>query len=284
MFRFDEFLTKLGIDISQTRLLRHDTRGIAAFRSGGLQKFGCWASFQGVQRPPYAGAQMAAHFIPGPALPDGDVTALFLGITKVLDRWEWDGMRLPALQDAAVLDSERQQLALGEKLEAFDLEWLELGIAYSERLLVRWGKPSSARAWSQWASNDKEILELKLDRHDPPFPGFSSFVGQISEVALMPQAWQAALASVRGVYLLVTEAGEQYVGSATGQDGLLGRWLIYASNGHGGNVVLRDRGHREYSVSILEVASPDMSKDDVVARESHWKRKLGARVHGLNEN
>ncbi len=69
-----------------------------------------------------------------------------------------------------------------------------------------------------------------------------------------------------------------------GLKGLLGRWLVYAANGHGGNVLLRQRGHRDYAVSILEVASPDMSRDDILAREAHWKDKLGARAHGLNEN
>ena len=36
--------------------------------------------------------------------------------------------------------------------------------------------------------------------------------------------------------------------------------------------------------SILEVASPDMSRVDILGREAHWKDKLGARAHGLNEN
>jgi hypothetical protein len=158
-------------------------------------------------------------------------------------------------------------------------------LGHSERILVRWGPPAAARAWSQWAARrHKEILELRLDRREPPFPGFSKFMSWISEIPVLPQAWQGALASVRGVYLLVSEAGEQYVGSATGQEGLLGRWLVYAANGHGGNVMLRQRGYRDYAVSILEVASPDMSRDDIIAREAHWKDKLGARAHGLNEN
>ena len=89
---------------------------------------------------------------------------------------------------------------------------------------------------------------------------------------------------MRGVYLLVSEGGEQYVGSASGQDGLFGRWMVCAENGHGGNVLLRQRGHRDYAVSILEIASPDMSRDDIVAREAHWKDKLGVRAHGLNKN
>jgi hypothetical protein len=60
--------------------------------------------------------------------------------------------------------------------------------------------------------------------------------------------------------------------------------MAYAANGHGGNVMLRERRHRDYTVSILEVASPDMSREDILAREVHWKGKLGSRAHGLNIN
>lgn len=281
MFYFQDFLTRLALEIDATRLLRHDHRGLVAWRRGGIQKFGCFASFQRRNPSPYFRTQLACHFVPGPTLADGDATGLFVGITRITDRWDWDGDRLPAIQDREIIDSERDR----RDIHAFDLEWLDASLAYSERILVRWGRPASARAWSQWAvPGQKEILELRLDRQEPPFPGFSRFTGEISEIPALPQAWLAALASVRGVYLLVSEGGEQYVGSATGQEGLLGRWMVYAANGHGGNVLLRRRGHRDYAVSILEVASPDMSRDDILAREGHWKDKLGARADGLNAN
>ena len=281
MFYFQDFLTRFELDVKETRLLRHDHRGLVAWRRGGFQKFGCFASFQRRKQSPYSGTQLACHFVPGPTLPDRDATGLFVGITRINDRWNWDGRRLPAIQDPEIIESERDR----QDVHAFDLEWLERSFAYSERILVRWGAPASARAWSQWAERgQKEILELRLDRREPPFPGFSRFISKISEIPVLPQAWQAVLASVRGVYLLVSEGGEQYVGSATGQEGLLGRWMVYAANGHGGNVLLRQRGHRDYSVSILEVASPDMSREDIIAREGHWKDKLGARANGLNAN
>ncbi|WP_180897326.1 GIY-YIG nuclease family protein [Martelella soudanensis] len=41
---------------------------------------------------------------------------------------------------------------------------------------------------------------------------------------------------------------------------------------------------RDYQVSILEIASPEMSAADIIAREGTWKEKLGARAHGLNAN
>jgi hypothetical protein len=156
----------------------------------------------------------------------------------------------------------------------------------AERLLIRWGQGSSTRAWSQWAaSNPKEIVEVRRTADEPPFPGFSAFASTVEDLPLAPQSWRNALASVRGVYLLVCpETGTQYVGSAYGEDGFWGRWSAYMADGHGGNVRLRARTRTNYAVTILEIASPDMAPSDIIRRESAWKVKLGARAHGLNAN
>lgn len=283
MFYFHEFLEKIGIDPNQTRLLRHDERGLEAWQTGQFQKFGCFASFQKLKPSPYGNRrnayQYACQFLKGPVLADGQATALFIGITEIKDRWPWDGKRLPRIQDSAIIERERNL----ENVEAFDLEWLEAGHEYSERMLIRWGKGSLA--WSQKAETQcKEIIEVRRDRHEPPFPGFSRFLGQISQIQELPITWQNVLRSVGGIYLLVTENGEQYIGSATGQHGFFGRWSEYKTNGHGGNRLLRKRKYRDYSVAILEVASPDMSMADIIGREQHWKNKLGVRAHGLNLN
>jgi hypothetical protein len=156
----------------------------------------------------------------------------------------------------------------------------------AERLLIRWGQGSSTRAWSQWAaSNHKEIVEVRRTADELPFPGFSAFASTVEDLPLAPQSWRNALASVRGVYLLVCpETGTQYVGSAYGEDGFWGRWSAYMADGHGGNVRLRARTRTNYAVTILEIASPDMAPSDIIRRESVWKVKLGARAHGLNAN
>ena len=64
----------------------------------------------------------------------------------------------------------------------------------------------------------------------------------------------------------------------------MARWDEYAANGHGGNQLLQRRGQANYAVSILEVASSEMSPDEIIGRESVWKDKLGSRAHGLNAN
>ncbi|MGC1496303.1 MAG: GIY-YIG nuclease family protein [Sulfitobacter sp.] len=279
MFFFNEFLAKIEMEPAQTRLLRHDTRGVAAWRRGGHQAFGCFASFQRQANSPYLGATGACHFIPGPLLRNGDATALFLGTTRINDRWPWDEIRMPAILDPEVIETEYGRL----ELEAFDLEWVEHGHELAERILVRWG--TGTRAWSQRAHlQNKEIMEVRMQAQEPVFPGFSAFRAQISEIPTFPASWVGALENVRGIYLLVTKQGEQYVGSASGADGFMGRWRGYLANGHGGNVLLRAGGHHDYSVSVLEIASPDMTMADIVAKEAFWKERLGARAHGLNAN
>lgn len=279
MFEFNDYLARIGLNPAEVRLLRHDTRGLAAWRRGGARTFGCFASFQRRNPPPYGRVEVASHFLPAPNLPDGSLTALYVGTTRILDRWVWHGQRLPLIQDPEIIEGERGR----QNVDAFDLEWLEAGMAHAERLLIGWGP--GGRAWSQWAHRQpKPILEIRLQPQEAAFPGFSAFISRISEIPRFPQAWINALEGVVGVYLLVADRGEQYVGSAIGADGFIGRWRHYLANGHGGNVLLRAAGHRDYTVSILEVASPDMAPADILARESFWKRKLGARAHGLNAN
>lgn len=106
-----------------------------------------------------------------------------------------------------------------------------------------------------------------------------------------PEDWATALASVGGIYLITTADGRHYVGSASGTEGIWGRWASYvATGGHGGNVALRDllkpqADHVEgFQFSILETADTHTSPADIIGRESHWKRVLGARATGLNLN
>jgi hypothetical protein len=80
----------------------------------------------------------------------------------------------------------------------------------------------------------------------------------------------------------IDAGGKQYIGSAKGNENLLGRLLGYADGGTNGNRGLV-RGHR-YQVSILEVVGTGASDITIEKIEAEWKDKLGTRVHGLNKN
>ena len=103
--------------------------------------------------------------------------------------------------------------------------------------------------------------------------------------------WRSALSDVRGVYVIAdAETGKLYVSSATGDEGLWGRWCEYSANGHGGNQRLRQliRDHGDARLEhlhfgILEVADSNAGVDDILERE-HRKALLHTRKYGYNDN
>ena len=111
------------------------------------------------------------------------------------------------------------------------------------------------------------------------------FLQPLSKLDNMPKSWLAALKASRGVYLLTCpKTKEQYVGSATGEDGFWGRWQDYVYSGHGGNEGLKSRDPSDYQVSILEVAGTSATTDDILDMEGLWQSKLRSKEMGLNRN
>ncbi|MGR3467345.1 MAG: hypothetical protein ACU0CI_05650, partial [Shimia sp.] len=238
LFHVRDLVEAIGLDPRTCRMLRHDDRATAAYERDGLAGFGSFCSFQkGGRRSPYFKAASAVQCLPGPTLPDGRLTARVLGATHIRDRWVWDAERFPALY--LPLDGYREEP--NPLVEAYDLEWVPALQEHENTILIDWGL--GARSWSQWVhSQNKRILEWRRTSLEPPFPGFAAFSARIGELATLPRTWRAALGASGGVYLLVTDTGAQYVGSASGEDGFWGRWQAYAANGHGGNVLLQAAG------------------------------------------
>lgn len=280
-FGFSDLIALRGLPVEGARLVRHDRLGAEEYHRGRAY-FGDYITYQGAGLDPFKGASVAFQFIPGPALDDGDASALFVGAHHVGESWlVGDGSRRPTLHH-----DESRYWPRAPTDRAYQLDPLPEFEDLTGRVLIRWGAPNSARAWSQWAHRqNKEIVELRRTVSEPDFPGFSLFSTTLEGIASLPPTWRAALASVKGVYLLVSpDTGDQYVGSAYGADGFIGRWDQYFRDGHGGNKLLRARGRVDYAISILEIASPDMSDADIIHRESTWKSRLGSRAHGLNAN
>jgi hypothetical protein len=152
------------------------------------------------------------------------------------------------------------------------------------KLFIDWGP--GKRTWIQRADRqEKRIIELRAEFKEPDFRGFLNFIEPLSKLDTLPKGWVAALQTCGGVYLLTCpRTKEQYVGSASGEEGFWGRWLNYAQTGHGGNAVLRSRNPSDYQVSILEVAGSAAKMEDIWRMEKHWKAKLQSREMGLNRN
>lgn len=179
----------------------------------------------------------------------------------------------------------------------YDLRPVEVLRDLEGRLVIDWG--ASTRSWVQWLNPDKPkaVVEIRAPGRGVDFPGyddvFLSF-SQLAEIIEHPEAnpsWHSALSAVAGIYLILDEgSGNQYVGAAWGEEGLLGRWKSYAATLHGGNKLLRamldqdPEGYRRFRFSILRTLPRTMTPTQVQEIEGLYKRMLGTRAFGLNGN
>jgi hypothetical protein len=106
------------------------------------------------------------------------------------------------------------------------------------------------------------------------------------DLRVLPSRWRSAISQWRGIYYIFdTSEARGYVGSASGEDNILGRWQNYATSGDGGNRLLRQRDPRNFRFTILQRVSPDMEPAEVVRFENSWKHRLHTRApFGLNAN
>lgn len=126
----------------------------------------------------------------------------------------------------------------------FNLEHTDLLKDYENRLTIDWG--NSTRMWHQKGTTEKPIVSIQADEKKV-FSGFEDLIltyDELKEIILNPtvyEAWHTALSSVNAIYLIVDrESGKQYIGSAYGKDGLLGRWSCYVSSIHGHNKRMKE--------------------------------------------
>lgn len=141
-----------------------------------------------------------------------------------------------------------------------------------------------------------QVLPSIFDGKD--FPGYDNTRLTYEQLKVIvdrhKKDWIAALENQKAVYLIRdSKTGKLYVGSATGDNGmLLSRWKSYVANGHGGNIELRqlveeqgfDYVRENFVYSILENYNSRVDKKHILQRESWWKQTLGTREFGYNSN
>jgi hypothetical protein len=274
---FNIVLRNAGIQPSDVRLLRH--RDSSAEK--GKTPFELWrddrAAFNSYQRVQEISNRVrfgdAIYWASFTGLDNGDT--LFVG----LYRCHFAG---PLQEDTP--KPHMQGLDVAGSLHVYDLVHDEALAEFEGKLVIDWG--SGTRSWIQRADNqDKVVCELRRVLPDPAFPGYAEFILPLSRVPGLPARWQDALRCARGVYLLTCpRTREQYVGSAAGENGLLGRWLEYFETGHGGNKELKSRERSDYQISILEIAASTATVEEIIQLENRWKMKLQSRDMGLNRN
>jgi hypothetical protein len=182
-----------------------------------------------------------------------------------------------------------------EDLRYFDLRPSEVMSSLVGRLVVEWSRDAVNWAKSAISASAFPVVEI-ADPQVVPFPGFDRVLITHHELQAVIEdsrysAWRTALGAVQGIYLIAdTSTGQLYVGKADGGERILGRWSAYARDGHGGNLALRDLAgldpthSRHFQFSILRVFGPSVPTAEVDEAESHFKRALLTRQHGLNRN
>lgn len=275
---FNSILDGWGIDPCDVRLLRHQTIKYAGrtpytLWRDALPGFLTYQSIQSVQNRSRLAARYWASFVVTPAQ-----STLFAGLYEVerlgpCDPTIIDPLRLVPVTQGGARDLDLYQQTL-----------VAASADLVGRVTIDWG--AGTRSWVQRAANQaKPVVEIARAFQEEAFPGYTGFIANLSAVEGLPTGWVAALRAARGIYLLTCpRTREQYVGSAMGEDGFLGRWLGYARDGHGGNVALKSRDPSDYQVSILEVSGSGATEREILQAEQLWKAKLQSREMGLNRN
>jgi hypothetical protein len=291
----NDLLKRDGLDPERVLVLRHRPQ------EPGLNKILPWLAaeqpdvfnaYQQTQNGPLEKAMAAlvgrghvASFIgrePG--------SALFVGLYAIAGAKPLTGrecLKVPAYAEMNRLRMHKwTEEEKNEKVLWFDLKLTKLRAQWKGRLVVGWPPPE--RSWWRRAHrNEFPVLAIHEDSAlDSRMPAWNEIDFTWEDLRALPKRLKAVLAEWRAIYYIFdTSDRKGYVGSAYGEANLLGRWLNYAADGHGGNRLLRGRDPRNFRFTVLQRVSPDMDAAEVIRLEATWKERLHTREPvGLNEN
>lgn len=140
--------------------------------------------------------------------------------------------------------------------------------------------------------DELNVIEVKRDRYEIPFPGYERVNVTWDELSIVidTDPWKTALSNQKGVYLIMDSSnGKKYVGSATGNNMIWGRWKSYITCGHGGNKELKclsfSHIKKHFSYAILDVYKSSVDDAVILEREQWWKDTLLSKgKFGYNSN
>ena len=203
------------------------------------------------------------------------------------------GDSVPDTPDVAPDGFPRKEWFQGEN-EYYDLSRVESLSEYENRLVIDWG--TAARAWHQKGSTEQPIVSIS-SAPNMVFSGYENLIlsyrelKEIVENQSVYSEWHTALSSVNAIYLIVDRTtGKQYVGSAYGEGGLLGRWSYYVSTLHGGNKLMKEliccypERYQDFQFSILQILPKTLTSNEIIDLETLYKRKLLSFKFGMNDN
>lgn len=277
-----ELVKMRGLDSKAVKLIRHQE---LTYDINMLYKTGFINDYQSVQsKDIFKGCQYILSFLGVEA-----TKAIYIGAYKKISMTQTEVNSLP-------IDYPYKEHGIGNYYR-YKFEKIDLLEDMVDRLVIEWGK--STRMWHQWlkADNPKEVIEILPKGYVNEFSGFDEIVLSFDELEAIVKnynankIWHTMLSSVAGVYLIVDRiSGNQYVGSAYGEKGILGRWADYVKTHHGGNVELmtllekEPSRYKNFTYSVLRTLPKTLTQTEVISVEQRFKEKLGTRAFGLNAN
>ena len=279
MLNVIELLALRGLDTrARVKLVRHQDK---RFDVEALRREGFFEVYQSFQSKHVFDCDYIVSFTGM-----GQRMARLVGVYRVLGRLPADKAPLPTDFGRPDLVNTDGWYYILEQVPGYE--------DLNDRVVIDWG--ANARAWHQWLK-PKRVVQVLPKGYVREFPGYLDFVltfNELTSIMSDPEAnrdWHRMLGAVAGVYLITDmETGKQYVGSAYGAGGVLGRWATYVRTGHGGNVQLLERlaadfrAAEHFRFTLLRTLPTTLTKAEVISYESLYKLKLGTRAFGLNSN
>ncbi len=229
ILNFADILQKVGIDPKRVKVIRHS---LTSDQFKPCYKKGMIWEYTRTQSRNFA--------------KDFDYWAVFIGDEGTMARfyalYKVDGF-VPATPEVMPVGFPHVDWFTGEN-GYFNLEHVDLLQEYEDRLIIDWGR--GTLAWHQSGSLEKPIVAIQ-SRAAEVFSGYENLILSFDQLNTIIknrpvyESWHTALEAVKAVYLIVdTVSGQQYVGSAYGNDGLLGRWKAYIDTRDGGNKKIKE--------------------------------------------
>lgn len=185
----------------------------------------------------------------------------------------------------------------------YKLTLMDNYVEYRKRLIVKLDKSISREIYNKPYINVQKDFNPEVYEMLPtntidlgPFPGYDRVIlsfDQLKEVETSVD-WKEALRSVKGIYCITDKSnGKLYIGSATGTDGIFGRWKNYIESFDGGNLAFKEKRNGENGVeyikenfqySILEVFDTKIRQTDILKKEYHWMKVFQSVHRGYNND
>jgi len=164
---------------------------------------------------------------------------------------------------------------------------------YFGRLIIKFKNKSQTMVrLANSVINECEVVQIIPDTFDNDiFPGYDKINISWNELSrvIEKEGWKTALQNQKGVYLITDISnGKMYVGSAYGENMILGRWKSYIKTGNGGNIELKklkfEYIKKNFKYSILDIFKSTIDDKIIIERENWWKEVLQSREFGYNKN